>query len=83
MAIGDSSRITANIRRIRDADVALEVAASVRLQLMRQVATSQLSQANSAPQIVLSLFQYPRDPGWDRCPVPGTGPDPERRSWTP
>jgi flagellin len=43
--------------RIMDADVALEQVESVRLQIMRQLATSQLSQANSAPQNVLSLFK--------------------------
>jgi flagellin len=43
--------------RIMDADVALEQVESVRLQIMRQLATTQLAQANTAPQNVLSLFR--------------------------
>jgi flagellin len=43
--------------RIMDADVAMEQVESVRLQIMRQLATSQLAQANTAPQNLLSLFK--------------------------
>jgi flagellin len=43
--------------RILDADVALEQVESVRLQIVRQLATAQLGQANMAPQNVLSLFR--------------------------
>jgi flagellin len=43
--------------RILDADVANEQVESTRLQIIRQLATAQLAQANSAPQSVLSLFQ--------------------------
>ncbi len=43
--------------RILDADVAKEQVESTRLQILRQLATAQLAQANVAPQSVLSLFQ--------------------------
>ena len=43
--------------RILDADVAREQVESTRMQIMRQLATAQLAQANVAPQNVLSLFQ--------------------------
>lgn len=43
--------------RILDADVAKEQVNSTRLQILRQLATAQLAQANTAPQSVLSLFQ--------------------------
>ena len=43
--------------RIMDADVAKEQVESTRLQILRQLATAQLAQANVAPQSVLSLFQ--------------------------
>jgi len=42
--------------RIADADFAKEQLESLKLQIMQQTATSALAQANSAPQIVLSLF---------------------------
>jgi len=48
---------TAAKSRILDADVAKEQVNSTRLQILRKLATAQLSQANSGPQNVLSLFQ--------------------------
>ncbi len=42
--------------RIADADFAKEQLESLKLQIMQQTATAALAQANSAPQIVLSLF---------------------------
>ena len=43
--------------RIQDADVASEQVNAVRLQIMQQLATAQLSAANSAPQQILALFR--------------------------
>jgi flagellin len=43
--------------RILDADVAKEQVESTRFQILRQLATAQLAQANTAPQSVLSLFR--------------------------
>ncbi len=48
---------TAAKSRILDADVAQEQANSTRLQILRQLATAQLAQANVAPQSVLTLFR--------------------------
>jgi flagellin len=48
---------TAAKSRILDADVAKEQVESTRLQIVRQLATAQLAQANMAPQSVLSLFR--------------------------
>lgn len=48
---------TAAKSRITDADVAKEQVNSTRLQILRNLATAQLAQANAAPQSVLSLFQ--------------------------
>ena len=42
--------------RIADADFAKEQLEALKLQIMQQTATSALAQANSAPQVVLSLF---------------------------
>jgi len=42
--------------RIADADFAKEQLESLKLQIMQQTATAALAQANSAPQIVLTLF---------------------------
>ncbi len=42
--------------RIADADFAKEQLEALKLQIMQQTATSALAQANSSPQIVLSLF---------------------------
>jgi flagellin len=43
--------------RIRDADVAQEVAEMVRLQVLQQATTAVLAQANQQPQLVLQLLQ--------------------------
>lgn len=43
--------------RITDADIAAEQVNAVRLQILQQLATSQLSQANSQPQNILALFR--------------------------
>jgi flagellin len=43
--------------RIQDADLAREQIASVKLQILQQTATAQLAQANSSPQVFLSLFR--------------------------
>jgi len=43
--------------RIFDADVAKEQISSVKLQILQQTATAQLAQANSSPQVFLSLFR--------------------------
>jgi flagellin len=43
--------------RIADADLAKEQISAVKLQILQQTATAQLSQANSAPQVFLSLFK--------------------------
>jgi len=43
--------------RILDADMAKEQIAAVKLQILQQTATAQLSQANSTPQVFLSLFR--------------------------
>lgn len=43
--------------RIMDADVAAEQVNAVRLQILQQLATAQLTQANSGPQQVLALFR--------------------------
>lgn len=42
--------------RIADADFAKEQLEALKLQIMQQTATAALAQANSAPQVVLSLF---------------------------
>ncbi|HWR20665.1 MAG TPA: flagellin [Verrucomicrobiae bacterium] len=43
--------------RVQDADVAAEQVNAVRLQILQQLATAQLAQANSGPQQVLALFR--------------------------
>jgi len=48
---------TAAKSRILDVDVAQEQVESTRLQILRQLTTAQLAQANTAPQSVLSLFR--------------------------
>ena len=48
---------TAAKSRIQDADIAKEQATATRLQILRQLATAQLAQANVAPQSVLSLVR--------------------------
>lgn len=55
-----SSAITnlkASQSRIIDADVAQEQLEATKLQILSQTATTQLTQANSAPQNILSLFR--------------------------
>lgn len=48
---------TASLSRIRDVDVAQEVVNLTKLQIVQQAGTSILSQANQAPQSVLSLLR--------------------------
>ena len=43
--------------RIMDADIAKEQISAVKLQILQQTATAQLAQANSSPQVFLSLFR--------------------------
>ncbi len=43
--------------RIMDADIAAEQISAVKLQILQQTATAQLAQANSNPQVFLSLFR--------------------------
>lgn len=43
--------------RILDADIAKEQISVVKLQILTQTATAQLAQANSSPQVFLSLFR--------------------------
>ena len=43
--------------RIKDADIAAEQLESTKLQILQQTATTQLSQANAAPQNILTLFR--------------------------
>jgi flagellin len=55
-----SSAITnlkASRSRIIDADIAAEQLEATKLQILQQTATTQLGQANSAPQNILSLFR--------------------------
>ncbi|GAB4339051.1 MAG: lateral flagellin LafA [Calditrichia bacterium] len=47
----------AAMSRIMDADIAKEQLEVTKLQILQQTATTQLAQANSAPQSVLSLFR--------------------------
>ena len=43
--------------RILDADIAAEQISVVKLQILQQTATTQLAQANSLPQVFLTLFR--------------------------
>jgi flagellin len=43
--------------RIRDADLAAEAANLTKAQILQQAGVAALAQANSAPQIVLSLLR--------------------------
>ncbi|HTX52236.1 MAG TPA: flagellin [Candidatus Baltobacteraceae bacterium] len=52
---------TAAKSRIQDVDIAQEQATSTRLQILRQLATAQLAQANLSPARVLSLFGIKTD----------------------
>jgi flagellin len=49
--------LTASESRIRDADMAAEMVQFTKLQILQQAGTSMLSQANQAPQGVLSLLR--------------------------
>jgi flagellin len=49
--------LTASESRIRDADMAAEMVQFTKLQILQQAGTSMLSQANQAPQSVLSLLR--------------------------
>jgi flagellin len=49
--------LTASESRIRDADMAQEMVQFTKLQILQQAGTSMLSQANQAPQSVLSLLR--------------------------
>jgi flagellin len=49
--------LTASESRIRDADMASEMVEFTKLQILQQAGTSMLSQANQAPQGVLSLLR--------------------------
>jgi flagellin len=49
--------MTASESRIRDADMASEMVQFTKLQILQQAGTSMLSQANQAPQSVLSLLR--------------------------
>jgi len=48
---------TASESRIRDLDIASETATMTKNQILQQASISILSQANSAPQLVLKLLQ--------------------------
>ena len=52
-----SENLSASRSRIQDADFAKETAALTRGQILQQAGTAILSQANSAPQSVLSLLR--------------------------
>jgi len=49
--------LSASESRIRDADMAEEVVAMTRAQILQQAGTAVLAQANQAPQMVLSLLR--------------------------
>ena len=52
-----SENLSASRSRIQDADFAAETAALTRAQILQQAGVSILAQANSQPQVVLSLLQ--------------------------
>ena len=52
-----SENLSAARSRIRDADFAAETAAMTRAQILQQAGVAMVSQANAAPQVVLSLLQ--------------------------
>jgi flagellin len=52
-----TENLTASESRIRDADMASEMVQFTKLQILQQAGTSMLSQANQAPQGVLSLLR--------------------------
>jgi flagellin len=49
--------LSASESRIRDVDMAAEMVAFTKLQILQQAGTSMLAQANVAPQTVLSLLR--------------------------
>ncbi len=49
--------LTASESRIRDVDMAAEMTKFTKLNILQQAGTSMLSQANQAPQSVLSLLR--------------------------
>jgi flagellin len=49
--------LTASESRVRDTDMAMEMASFTRHQILTQAGTSMLAQANQVPQNVLSLLQ--------------------------
>ena len=51
-----TENLTAAESSIRDADIAVELAAFTRNQIMTQSATAQLAQANALPKNVMSLL---------------------------
>lgn len=51
------TNLKASESRIVDADIAQEQLEATKLQILQQTATTQLTQANSAPQNILSLFR--------------------------
>ena len=51
-----TENLTAAGSSIRDADIAVELAAFARNQIMTQSATAQLAQANALPKNVMSLL---------------------------
>ncbi|MCC7495427.1 MAG: flagellin, partial [Fimbriimonadaceae bacterium] len=52
-----AENLTASESRIRDTDVAKEAISLTRLQILQQAGVAAQSQANSAPQVVLSLLR--------------------------
>ena len=52
-----TENLTASESRIRDADMAAEMVKFTKYQILQQAGTSMLSQANQAPQGVLSLLR--------------------------
>jgi flagellin len=52
-----AENLAASESRIRDTDMALEMVAFTRAQILQQAGTAMLAQANSAPQSVLQLLQ--------------------------
>ncbi len=52
-----SENLSAARSRIQDADFAAETAAMTRAQILQQAGVAMVSQANAAPQVVLSLLQ--------------------------
>ena len=57
LAATQLSNLAAAESRIRDADLAQEAANLTKAQIMQQAGIAALAQANSAPQVVLSLLK--------------------------